>query len=194
MSDNPAVNKLTSRPFYIKSKDAMQIITNTIGTGWKNHALAVYDVLNCLANDKGDQLKPFTVPVGLIAYRSGLSRRMISDIFGLLKMKGLIEIKHQKGRGKFNIYTIKMPPPQVRERVLPQPYPLPKNYDDYMDICEAMGIDDRASDPFWELQKKNNWKRQNPSTGNMEPLFDWPKALIKFSEKVEDDIENINHN
>ncbi len=194
MSVNPAVNKLTSRPFYIKSKDAIQIITKTIGTGWKNHALVVYDVLNCLANDKGDQLKPFSVSIGLIVYRSGLSRRMLSDILQLLKEIDLIEIKHQKGRGKFNIYTIKMPPPQVRERVLPQPYPLPKNYNDYMALCDAMGIDDRASDPFLELQKNNNWKRQNSSTGNMEPLFDWPKALIKFSEKVEDDIENINHN
>ena len=194
MSDNPAVNKLTSRPFYIKSKDAMQIITNTIGTGWKNHALVVYDVLNCLANDKGDQLKPFSVSVGLIAHRSGLSRRMLSDIFGLLQMKGLIEIKHQKGRGKFNIYTIKMPPPQVRERAFPQPRPLPKNYAEYMDICDAMGIDDRASDPFWELQEKNNWKRKNFQTGQWEPLHDWQKALSKFIEKVENDIENINHN
>ena len=138
----------------------------------------------------GDQLKPFSVPVGLIAHRSGLSRRMISDILRLLKMKGLIEIKHQKGRGKFNIYIIKMPSPQVRERVLPQPRPLPENYDEFMDICDDMDIDETVADAFWELQKKNNWKRKNPSTDNMEPLFDWPKALSKFSEKVEADIED----
>ena len=168
----------------------MQIITNTIGTGRRSHALAVYDVLNALANDMGDQLNPFSVPIGLIAYRSGLSPRLVSDILQLLAMNGLIEIKRQKGRGKFNIYTIKMPPPQMRERVLPQPRPFPKNYEDYMDICSDWFIEETAADPFWALQQKNNWKRKNTETGQWEQLYDWLKALIQFRDKVEADIEN----
>ena len=82
----------------------------------------------------------------------------------------------------------------MRQRALPPPRPIPKSYEEFIDICYDLDIDETFADEFWELQQKNNWERENPSTGQWEPLFDWKKSLIKFNEKVEDDIENISHN
>ena len=134
---------------------------------------------------------PSLLSIGLIAYRAGLAKRKTSDVLKTLSAITLLKIESGRGRRVYNTYTLLTPAKQERQRALPPPRPLPESYDEFINICYDLDIDDTFADEFWELQQKNNWERKNPSTGQWEPLFDWKKSLIKFNEKVEDDIENI---
>ncbi len=193
MPENPA-GQSKELSYYRNYKDAhIIILQEVLGTN-ASFTISVYSALNWIANDHGDQFRPFSASIGLIAYRAGLSKSKTSAVLKILSAITLLKIESGRGRRVYNTYTLLTPAAQERQRALPSPRPLPKNYDEFIDICDAMGIDERAADSFWELQEKNNWKRENPSTGQWEALFDWKKSLIKFDEKVEDDIENISHN
>ena len=180
-----------SLSYYRIYKDAHIIILSEVEGTNASFTISVYSALCWTANDHRDQLHPFSAPIGLIAHRSGLSKRKTSDVLQKLIAINLLKIDSGRGRKVYNTYTLLIPPPQVRYRALLQPRPHPESYDAFMDICSDMGIDDRAALSFWDLQDKNNWKRKNPETDQWESLYDWPTALIKFNEKVLADIDSL---
>ena len=193
MPDDPE-DQRKSPSYYRNYKDAHVLILGEVRGTNASFAISVYSALCWIANDQGDQLHPFFAPIGFIAHRAGLSKRKTSDVLKILSAVKLLKIDSGRGRKIYNTYTLLTPPPQERERAFPQPRPLPKDYDEFMDISYDLDIDDRAAESFWDLQENNNWKRKNPSTGQWEPLYDWIAALIKFNDKVEADLENLNYN
>ena len=193
MPDDPE-DQCKGPSYYRNYKDAHILILGEVRGTNASFAISVYSALCWIANDKGDQFHRFSAAVGFIAHRAGLSKRKTSDVLKILSAIKLLKIDSGRGRKIYNTYTLLTPLPQVRERVFPQPIPIPESYDEFMDISYDLDIDDRAAESFWDLQENNNWKRKNPSTGQWEPLYDWPTALIKFNDKVEADIENLNFN
>ena len=192
MPDNPE-DQCKAPSYYRNYKDAHIIIKREVRGTNASYTISVYSALCWIANDQGDQLHPFSAPIGLIAFRAGLSKRKTSDVLQILSAVTLLQIDSGRGRKVYNTYTLLTPAAQVRERSFPQPRPLPKNYDEFMNICSDEDIDDRAAESFWDLQENNNWKRKNPETGQWEPLFDWIAALIKFNDKVEADLEDLKY-
>ncbi len=191
MPDNPE-DQLKAPSYYRNYKDAHIIILREVEGTNASFTISVYSALCWIANDQEDQLCPFSVAIGFIAYRAGLSKRKTSDVLKILNSINLLRIDSGRGRKAYNTYTLLTPTEQVRERSFPPPIPIPESYDEFMDIAAEMDIDDegRSTDSFWELQENNNWKRKDPSTGKWEPLYDWRKALIKFDERVMADLEN----
>ncbi len=191
MPDKPE-DQCKAPSYYRNYKDAHIIILREVRGTNASYTISVYSALCWIANDQGDQLRPFSAAIGLIAHRAGLSKRKTSDVLQILSDVNLLKIESGRGRKVYNTYTLLTSAAQVRERSFPQPYPLPESYYEYMDICSEQGIDHRAAESFWYLQEDNKWKRKNPSNGQWEPLFDWIAALIKFNEKVEADLEYSN--
>ena len=190
MPETPA-DQSKEPSYYRNFKDAHIIILQEVEGTNASYAISVYSALNWIANDHGDQFRAFSESIGFIAYRAGLAKRKTSAVLKILSAITLLKIESGRGRRVYNTYTLLTPAKQERQRALPPPRPLPESYDEFINICYDLDIDDTFADEFWELQQKNNWERKNPSTAQWEPLFDWKKSLIKFNEKVEDDIENI---
>ena len=94
-----------------------------------------------------------------------------------------------RGRRVYNTYTMILQPPEPRERAVSgrKSLPIPKDYDEFKKEIWNMDIEAEAKDAFWNLQVKNNWRRKNPITDKMEPVWDWKTSLIKFAEKFDRD-------
>lgn len=190
MNEIPEDHKKTL-PFYKIFKDAHAIIISSVKSTEASFAISVYSALSGLANDKGKQSQAFSVPIGLIASRAGLSKRKTSDILKKLNFLKLIKIESGRGRKKFNTYTLLEPPPQMWKRVYPHPQPRPRDYNDYIYECDRLDdVDERAVEEFWDLQEKNNWKIKDSRTGKWEQLQYWKIALMRFNVKFLNDIEN----
>ena len=84
--------------YYRNFKDAhIIILQEVLGTN-ASYAISVYSALNWIANDHGDQFRPFSAAIGLIAYRAGLAKRKTSDVLKTLSAITLLKI--ESGRGK----------------------------------------------------------------------------------------------
>ena len=188
MPDSPQDQPKT-HAYYRNYKDALTIITREIVGTTASHTISVYSALNWIANDMGDQFHHFSVPIGLIAYRAGLSPRKISYILKILKALNIVEVVSGQGRRVYNTYTMILQPPESRERIVSgiKPLPIPIDNDEFKKEIWNMDIEAEAEDAFWELQVKNNWRRKNPITDEMEPVWDWKTSLINFAEKFDRD-------
>ena len=62
------------------------------------YAISVNSALNWIANDHGDQLRPFSVSIGMITCHSGLSKRKNSNVLKILSALMLLKIESARGR------------------------------------------------------------------------------------------------
>ncbi len=62
------------------------------------YAISVNSALNWIANDHGDQLRPYSASIGMITSRSGLSKRKTSNVLKMLSALMLLKIESAQGR------------------------------------------------------------------------------------------------
>ncbi len=88
MPETPA-DQSKELSYYRNFKDAHIIILQDVEGTNASFTISIYSALNWIANDQGDQFRPFSASIGLIAYRAGLSKSKTSAVLKILSAKAL---------------------------------------------------------------------------------------------------------